>query len=63
MNFRNSDLIIDDVSFFTLSNSVLTGNDSYYSNDGTQTPDAVKYIYVQKYEKRVLAWVAISPKV
>ena len=62
MNLRNSDLIIDDESYFTKSNSVLTGNDSYYSNDRTQTPDAVKYIYVQKYEKKVLAWVAISPK-
>ena len=61
-NYRNSDFIIDDESYFTLSNSVLTGNDSYYSNDRTLTPDAVKYIDVNKYDEKVLVGVAISPK-
>ena len=60
--YRNVDFILDDESYFTLSNSVLTGNDSYYTDDKNLTPDDVKYIDKAKYEEKVLVWVAISPK-
>ena len=60
--YRNVNFILDDESNFTLSNSVLTGNDSYYTNDKNLTPDDVKYIDKAKYEEKVLVWVAISPK-
>ena len=60
--YRDCEFIMDDESYFTLSNSVLTGNDSYYSSDKNQTPDTVKYIDKAKYEQKVLVWVAISPK-
>ena len=60
--YRNVDFILDDESYFTLSNSVLTGNDSYYTDDKNLTPDDVKYIDKAKYEEKVLVWVAISLK-
>ena len=60
--YRKSDFIIDGESYFTLSNSVLAGNDSYYSNDRIQTPDDVKHFDKAKYEPKVLVWIAISPK-
>ena len=60
--YRKSDFIIDDESYFTLSNSVLAGNDSYYTNYRTQTPDDVKHFNKAKYEPKVVVWIAISPK-
>jgi len=60
--YKKSDFIIDDESYFTLSNSALAGNDSYYSNDRNQTPDVVKHYDKAKYEPKVLVWLAISPK-
>ena len=61
-NFKNSNFILDDESYFTLSNSTLTGNDSYYSNDRTLTPNDVKHYDKSKYEPKVLVWLAISTK-
>ena len=63
--YRNidSDFILEvPQSYFTFSNSVLTGNDSYYTSDKDRTPSDVKYIEKAKYEQKVLVWVAISPK-
>jgi hypothetical protein len=60
--YKKSDFIIDDESYFTLSNSALAGNDSYYSNDRNQTPDVVKDYDKAKYEPKVLVWLVISPK-
>ena len=56
--YRNSDFILDDESYFTLSNPTLSGNDTFYSNDRTLTPDDLK----PKYEPKVLVWLAISTK-
>jgi hypothetical protein len=60
--YRDSDFILDDESYFTLSNSTLSGNDTYYSNDRTLTPDDVKHHDKSKYEPKVLVWLAISTK-
>ena len=43
---------MDDVSYFTLANSTLTGNNSFYSNDVSKTSDDVKYYNKAKYEKK-----------
>jgi len=53
--------IIDDESYFTLSNTTLPGNDRFYSNNIQMTPDHVKYKYQAKYESKVMVWIAISP--
>jgi hypothetical protein len=59
---RNSYFILDNESFFTLINSTLSGNDTYYSNDRTLTPDDVKHYEKSKYEPKVFVWLAISTK-
>ena len=59
---RNSDFILNDESYFTLSNSTLSDNDTFYSNDRTLTPDDVKHYDKSKYEPKVLVWLAISTK-
>ena len=45
---RKNDFIIDDDSYFTLSNS--SGNDRFYSDNLDNTPEDVMYKCVQKYE-------------
>ena len=51
--YRNHEFIIDDESYFTLSNSTLAGNNTYYSNDQKLTPGIVKYYDVAKFEKKI----------
>ena len=46
--------IIDDESYFTLSNANLSGNDTFYSNDRNMTANDVKYYDKAKYEEKVL---------
>ena len=41
---------------------MLTDNNIFYSNDVSKTSDYLKYYNKVKYEKRVMVWVAISPK-
>lgn len=60
--FAGLDFILDDESYFTLSNSSLSGNDRFYSDDLEKTPDDVKNKYKAKYEEKVLCYLAISPR-
>jgi len=59
--YRNVNFLMNDESYFTLRNNKLSGNDSFYSSNVSQTPDDVKNWKCAKYEKKVLVWVAISP--
>ena len=59
--FREHQFIIDDESYFTLSNANLSGNDIFYSNNRNITANDVKYYDKAKYEPKLLVWVAISP--
>jgi transcriptional regulator with XRE-family HTH domain len=59
--FRGKEVVIDDESYFRLSNSDLSGNAGFYTSDTKQTPDSVKLKRVAKYEQKLLVWVAISP--
>ena len=61
-NFRNFDFILDDESYFTLSNTTLSGNDGFYSDNLLATPSDVKYNRKKKYEEKVLVSLIISPK-
>ena len=47
--YRNSDFIMDDESYSPLSNSTLSGNATFYSNDRTLKPDDVKHYDKSKY--------------
>jgi len=59
--FAKTDFVIDDESYFTLGNTTLAGNDRFYSDNLEKTPDDVKYKYQEKFEKKILVWIAISP--
>jgi hypothetical protein len=58
--YKNFTIILDDESYFTLSNSTLAGNDRFNSDDVKKTPDNIKYKYVAKFEPKVLVWIAFS---
>ena len=43
-NYRDSEWIIDDKSYFTLDHSSINGNGNFYSSGTSLTPPSVKYI-------------------
>lgn len=61
-NYRNSHFILDDESYFTLSNSTLSGNNTYYSDDVNNAPNNIKFKFKKKFEPKLMVWIAISPK-
>lgn len=60
--YHHLDVLMDDESYFTLSNSALAGNDRYYASDRSACAKDVRYKLVQKFEKKLLVSVCISPK-
>ena len=60
--YKFTDFVLDDESYFTLSNSTLNGNSGYYSSDRNLTPDHIKNKYVSKFEQKLLVWCAGSAK-
>lgn len=60
--FTNRMFILDDESYFTLSNTSLSGNDGFYSSDVASTSADVKFARKKKFEDKVLVWIAIGPK-
>jgi transposase len=55
--YQDLDFVLDDESYFTLSNSDLPGNDRYYSSDKNVTPEEVKHRLETKFEPKLLVWV------
>ncbi|XP_047142962.1 uncharacterized protein LOC124817183 [Hydra vulgaris] len=60
--FRKKQVIVDDEFYFDLSNFELSENSGYYSSDRDNTSNEVKHKRVQKFEPKLLVWVALSPK-
>ena len=60
--FRNLDWILDDWSYFTLGYTTLSGNNGFYSSNVSATSSYVKYAPKEKYEKKVLVSLIISPR-
>lgn len=60
--FRKKQVVIDDESYFGLSNFELAGNAGFYSSNLKATPKEVQLKRVEKFEPKLLVWVAISPK-
>lgn len=56
----NKIVILDDEKYFSLSNSNTPGNDGYYTNNKSTAPEDIKYAKKNKFEKKVLVWLAIS---
>jgi len=60
--YGDCEWIVDDESYFTLSNSTIGGNDNFYSSDVLATPAEVKYSTQAKYEEKIMVWLALSKK-
>ena len=53
-------IVMDDEKYFTLSGVDIPGNSLYYTSDPSTTPKTIKYKQYQKFEKKILVWLAIS---
>jgi hypothetical protein len=51
---------MDDKKYFTFSHSTLTGMDGFWIVDVENTPDAVKYKAIGKFDQKVLVRCVIS---
>ena len=60
--YKNFYFILDDESYFTLSNSSLAGNDIFYTDNLEDVAEDVRYKKQSKFERKVLVLIAISPK-
>lgn len=55
-------IILDDEKYITIANHTLSGNDHFYMKDINKTPDHVKFASKEKFEPKILVWMAISEK-
>ncbi|KAL4500832.1 hypothetical protein ABPG72_020066 [Tetrahymena utriculariae] len=53
---------MDDESYFTLSNTTLSGNNIYYAAKKVECNNTVRFKTVKKYEQKLLVSICISPK-
>lgn len=53
-------IVMDDEKYFTFSNSTLSGNAGFYTDNINNAPAEVRFASKQKFEPKVLVWVAIS---
>ena len=52
LKYRDVDFILDDESYFTLSNTTLAGNDRFYSDQVENTPYDVRHKFKAKFESK-----------
>lgn len=60
--FSKKMFILDDESYFTLSNTTMSGNNGYYASNIKTVRPEVKFRTQSKFEKKVMVWIAIGPK-
>lgn len=53
-------IVMDDEKYFTFSNSTLSGNAGFYTDNIKNTPVEVRFAAKMKFEPKILVWVAIS---
>lgn len=53
-------LVMDDESYFTLTNSSIPSNQYYYATARGDAEDEQKFRFCKKFEAKILVWVAIS---
>jgi hypothetical protein len=56
----NCFIIMDDEKYFSLSGVDIPGNLLYYTSDHSTTPPNIKYKQYQKFEPKILVWLAVS---
>lgn len=59
---RETFIIVDDEKYFTFSGEETPGNAGFYSSDKENTPSNVKFKSKQKFEPKILVWLALSSK-
>ena len=59
---ENFDIIMDDESYFSLSNSKMPGNAEFYTSNIPKTPENVKLKKIEKFLARIMVWVAKSSR-
>ena len=60
-NYKDFIWVLDDESYFTLSNSQINGNDNFYSSNIELIPNNVKFKEKKKFEEKLLVYVVILP--
>ncbi len=58
--YRCYDFVIDDEKYFTLSHFI---NNSYFASFDEPTPEDIVYDQKQKFEPKVMLWIAISKNI
>jgi len=58
----NPEVVMDDESYFTLSNDRLPQNSYYYAHARGDAPDHVKFSEQKKFELKIMIWIAISSR-
>lgn len=51
---------MDDESYFTLAHTSINGNGIFYTSNINQTTSSVKYMPVEKFQKKLLVWLCFS---
>ena len=59
---NNYYIIMDDEKYFGLTGVDVPGNSFYYTSDHSTAPSNIKYKQYQKFEPKILVWLAISGK-
>ena len=60
--YRDREWILDDESYFTKNHPTINGNDNFYSDNIDFAPAKVKLRITPKLEKKLLAWIVMSPR-
>ena len=60
--YKNLDFVIDDEKYFGFTRFQMSGNRNFYSSNRDQTPIDVATYSKNKFDPKVMLWIAISPK-
>ncbi|CAF1397129.1 unnamed protein product [Rotaria sordida] len=58
----NFELVMDDEKYFLLHNESIPANRGFYTSDPSAAQPEVKFKRTQKFEPKILVWIAISEK-
>ena len=59
---ENTDVVIDDETYFTFTGSEMPANSGFYTGPGGDVPINVRYRSKEKFPRKLLVWMGISPR-
>ena len=62
LSTNDFELIMDDEKYFLLQDQSAPTNRAFYTSDKRTTAPQVKFTRTQKFEPKILVWIAISEK-